>query len=167
LLKELKDEKLPNILYSGATVQEEVGLRGAQTAANMIKPDIFFALDASPANDMSGDKNTFGFLGKGALIRIYDRTMVTHRGMREFVLDTAESNNIPYQFFVSQGGTDAGRVHTSNEGVPSAVIGICSRYIHTHASIIHTDDYAAAKELLVKLVKACDRSTVDSIRNNS
>jgi putative aminopeptidase FrvX len=166
LLKEVKDETLPNTLYSGATVQEEVGLRGAQTAANMIKPDIFFALDASPANDMSGDKNQFGQLGKGVLIRIYDRTMVTHKGMREFVLDTAESNQIPYQFFVSQGGTDAGRVHLSNEGVPSAVIGICSRYIHTHASIIHVDDYHAAKELLIKLVLSCDQSTVDSIRKN-
>ncbi|MEJ9211705.1 M42 family metallopeptidase [Bacillus smithii] len=166
LLKEVKDETLPNTLYSGATVQEEVGLRGAQTAANMIKPDIFFALDASPANDMSGDKNQFGQLGQGALIRIYDRTMVTHRGMREFVLDTAESNQIPYQFFVSQGGTDAGRVHLSNEGVPSAVIGICSRYIHTHASMIHIDDYQAAKELLIKLVRSCDQSTVEAIRNN-
>lgn len=167
LLKELKGEKLPNILYSGATVQEEIGLRGAQTAANMIKPDIFFAMDASPANDMSGDKNAFGQLGKGALLRIFDRSMVTHRGMREFVLDTAETNNIPYQYFISQGGTDAGRVHVSNEGVPSAVVGICSRYIHTHASIVHIDDYAAAKELLVKLVKSSDRTTVDSIRNNS
>ncbi|QOR65875.1 M42 family metallopeptidase [Cytobacillus suaedae] len=167
LLKELQGEKLPNILYSGATVQEEIGLRGAQTAANMIKPDIFFAMDASPANDMSGDKNAFGQLGKGALLRIFDRSMVTHRGMREFVLDTAETNNIPYQYFISQGGTDAGRVHTSNEGVPSAVVGICSRYIHTHASIVHIDDYAAAKELLVKLVKSSDRTTVDSIRNNS
>lgn len=166
LLKEVKDETLPNTLYSGATVQEEVGLRGAQTAANMIKPDIFFALDASPANDMSGDKNQFGQLGQGALIRIYDRTMVTHRGMREFVLDTAESNQIPYQFFVSQGGTDAGRVHLSNEGVPSAVIGICSRYIHTHASMIHVDDYQAAKELLIKIVRSCDQSTVEAIRNN-
>lgn len=166
LLKEVKDETLPNTLYSGATVQEEVGLRGAQTAANMIKPDIFFALDASPAYDMSGDKNQFGQLGQGALIRIYDRTMVTHRGMREFVLDTAESNQIPYQFFVSQGGTDAGRVHLSNEGVPSAVIGICSRYIHTHASMIHVDDYQAAKELLTKLVRSCDQSTVEAIRNN-
>src|SRR5690606_12092291 len=100
---------IPNILYSGATVQEEVGLRGAATAANMIKPDIFFALDASPANDMSGDKNEFGQLGKGALLRIFDRSMVTHKGMREFILDTAESNRIPYQYFVSQGGTDAGR----------------------------------------------------------
>lgn len=167
LLKELKDETLPNTLYSGATVQEEVGLRGARTAANMIKPDIFFALDASPANDMTGDKNEFGQLGKGALLRIFDRSMVTHRGMREFVLDTAESHDIPYQYFVSQGGTDAGQVHLSNEGVPSSVIGICSRYIHTHASMIHVDDYAAAKELLVKLVKACDQSTVDAIKQNS
>lgn len=167
LLKDLQGVQLPNTLYSGATVQEEVGLRGAQTAANMIKPDIFFALDASPANDMTGDKNSFGQLGKGALLRIYDRSMITHRGMREFVLDTAESNNIPYQYFISQGGTDAGQVHLSNEGVPSAVVGICSRYIHTHASIVHVDDYAAARELIVKLVKSSDRATVDSIRSNS
>src|SRR5690606_14217497 len=120
LLKEVKDENLPNVLYSGATVQEEVGLRAAQTSANMIKPDLFFALDASPANDMTGDKNEFGQLGKGALLRIFDRSMVTHKGMREFILDTAESNRIPYQYFVSQGGTDAGKVHVSNEGVPSA-----------------------------------------------
>ena len=166
LLKELQHETLPNELYSGATVQEEVGLRGAQVAANMIKPDIFYALDASPANDMSGDEDEFGHLGKGALLRIFDRSMVTHRGMREFVLDTAESNNIPYQYFVSQGGTDAGRVHIANDGVPSAVIGICARYIHTSASIIHIDDYAAAKELLVKLVKATDQNTVDLIRNS-
>lgn len=168
LLKELKDEKLPNVLYSGATVQEEVGLRGAQTAATLIQPDIFFALDASPANDMTGDAKEFGHLGKGALVRIYDRSMVTHRGMREFVLDTAETHGIPYQFFVSPGGgTDAGRVHIANSGVPSAVIGICSRYIHTHASIIHVDDYAAAKQLLIELVKRCDKATVDAIKKNS
>lgn len=164
LLKELQGETLPNQLYSGATVQEEVGLRGAQVSANMIKPDIFYALDASPANDMVGDDKEFGQLGKGALLRIFDRSMVTHHGIRDFVLDTAESNHIPYQYFVSQGGTDAGRVHISNEGVPSAVVGICSRYIHTHASMIHVDDYQAAKDLLVKLVKTTDENTVEKIR---
>lgn len=164
LLKELKDESLPNTLYAGATVQEEVGLRGAQTAASMIRPDIFFALEASPANDMTGDKQEFGRLGKGALIRIYDRTMVSHQGMLEYVLDTAETHRIPYQYFASQGGTDAGRVHTANEGVPSAVIGIPARYIHTSAAIIHTDDYAAAKELLIRLVKGCDRTVWETIR---
>ena len=167
LLKELQNETVPNQLYSGATVQEEVGLRGAQVAANMIKPDIFYALDASPANDMSGDESEFGQLGKGALLRIFDRTMITHRGMREFILDTAESNQIPYQYFISQGGTDAGRVHTSNNGVPSAVIGICSRYIHTAASMIHIDDYQAAKELVVKLVKSTDANTLEHIRKSS
>ncbi|WP_164668324.1 M42 family metallopeptidase [Virgibacillus doumboii] len=166
LLKELKDDKLPNQLYSGATVQEEVGLRGAQVASHMIKPDIFYALDASPANDMSGDDKEFGQLGKGALLRIFDRSMITHRGMKDFILDTAESNNIPYQYFISQGGTDAGRVHLSNDGVPSAVVGICSRYIHTSASIIHVDDYQAAKELIVKLVKTTDKTTVETIKNS-
>ncbi|MFF5994215.1 M42 family metallopeptidase [Lysinibacillus sp. KU-BSD001] len=166
LLKELKDQPVPSHVYSGANVMEEVGLRGAQVSAHMIKPDLFFALDASPANDTSGDKKQFGQLGKGPLLRIYDPTMVMHRGMREFILDTAESNHIPYQYFVSQGGTDAGRVHTANDGIPSAVIGICSRYIHTAASIIHVDDYAAAKELLVKLVQSADQSTIDSVRSN-
>ena len=166
LLKDLKGETLPNVLYSGATVQEEVGLRGAQTAAHMIKPDLFFALDASPANDMSGSKSEFGQLGKGALLRIFDRSMVTHRGMREFILDTAESNDIPYQYFVSQGGTDAGQVHIANEGIPSGVIGICSRYIHTHASMIHIDDYAAARELIGKLVRSCDKATFETLIKN-
>lgn len=165
LLKELKTQRLPNMLYSGATVQEEVGLRGAKVAANMIKPDIFYALDASPANDMSGSKKEFGQLGEGALLRIFDRTMITNHGIRDFVLDTAESNHIPYQYFVSQGGTDAGSVHLSNHGVPSAVIGICSRYIHTHTSIIHVEDYQAAKKLLIELVKYTDQTTVDTIRN--
>ncbi|WP_173915810.1 M42 family metallopeptidase [Halobacillus sp. Marseille-Q1614] len=165
LLKELKDEKLSNHLFSGATVQEEVGLRGAQAASQMIDPDVFYALDASPANDMSGDDKEFGQLGKGALLRILDKSMVTHRGMRDFILDTAETHDIPYQYFISQGGTDAGRVHTTNKGVPSAVVGICSRYIHTSSSIIHVDDYAAAKELIVRLVKATDQSTVDSIKS--
>ncbi|WP_409289876.1 M42 family metallopeptidase [Peribacillus sp. SCS-37] len=167
LMKELQNETLPNTLYSGATVQEEVGLRGAQTAAALVKPDIFYALDASPANDMSGNKHEFGQLGQGALLRILDRTMVMHRGMREFIIQTAEDNKIPYQYFVAPaGGTDAGSIHLSGEGVPSAVIGICSRYIHTSAAIMHVDDYAAAKELLIKLVKSTDKTMVETIHQN-
>ncbi|MDN4072562.1 M42 family metallopeptidase [Fictibacillus terranigra] len=166
LLKEVKGTKLPNQLYSGATVQEEAGLRGSKTAANLIEPDIFYALDASPANDMTGNENEFGHLGKGTLLRILDRTMITHKGLREFILDTAETHKIPYQYFVSPGGTDAGSVHLSGKGVPSAVVGICSRYIHTHGSIVHIDDYAAAKELLIKLVKSTDQTTLDSILND-
>jgi len=163
LVQALHGEKLPNTVYAGATVQEELGLRGARTAANLIQPDIFFGLDASAANDMMGDKSQFGQLGQGALLRIFDPTMLTHRGMVEYVQDTAETNKIKYQYFVSPGGTDAGQVHLSGIGVPSTIIGICSRYIHTSSSIIHTDDYEAAKELLIKLVKGLDRTTLQSI----
>ncbi|CAM3389518.1 MULTISPECIES: M42 family metallopeptidase [Paenibacillus] len=163
LVQALHGEKLPNTVYAGATVQEELGLRGARTAANLIQPDIFFGLDASAANDMMGDKSQFGQLGQGALLRIFDPTMLTHRGMVEYVQDTAETNKIKYQYFVSPGGTDAGQVHLSGIGVPSTIIGICSRYIHTSSSIIHTDDYEAAKELLIKLVKGLDRTTLQTI----
>ncbi|WP_166241767.1 M42 family metallopeptidase [Paenibacillus turpanensis] len=164
LLREVHGKPLPNVLYSGATVQEEVGLRGAETASRLIMPDIFYGLDASPANDMSGDKNAFGQLGRGALLRIFDRTMITNSGMVEFVRDTAETHKIKYQYYVAPGGgTDAGRVHLNGIGVPSTVIGICARYIHSAASIIHIDDYAAAKELLVKLVQSTDRTAVQTI----
>lgn len=167
LVEALHKEKLPNTLYAGATVQEELGLRGARTAANLIQPDIFFALDCSAANDMTGDKQSFGHIGEGALLRIFDPGMFTHRGMVEYVQDTASSNQIKMQYFISPGGTDAGQVHLSGIGVPSTVIGICARYIHTSSSIIHTDDYDAAKELIVKLVKGLDRTTMDTIINNA
>lgn len=167
LVKALHGKQLPNTVYAGATVQEEVGLRGARTAANLLNPDIFFGLDASAAADMTGDRQAFGQLGQGALLRIYDPTMITHRGLIEYVQDTADTHKIKYQYFVSQGGTDAGAVHTSGIGVPSAVIGICSRYIHTASSVIHSDDYEAAKELLIKLVEGLDRTTLQTILENS
>lgn len=81
--------------------------------------------------------------------------------------DTADTHRIKYQYFVSQGGTDAGQVHLSGIGVPSAVIGICSRYIHTPASIVHTDDIDAAKELLIKLVEGLDHTTLQTIIERS
>jgi len=166
LMQALQGDRHPNIVFAGATVQEEMGLRGAETASQLIQPDIAFVLDASPANDATGDKSAFGQLGKGALLRIMDRTMITHRLMVDFVRDTAETHRIPYQYFISPGGTDAGKVHLHGVGVPTAVIGIPARYIHTPAAIIHTDDYDAAKELLVQLVKTCDRSVADTIVRN-
>lgn len=167
LLDSLKNIELPNTLYSGANVQEEVGLRGAKTAADLINPDIFFALDAGPAGDVPGSsKEAMGKLGDGVIIRIYDKSYITHKGMREYLLDTVETLGIKYQYYISQGGTDAGRVHLHGRGVPSIVIAIPSRYIHSHASIINYDDYLAAKETLTVLVKELDASTYNSIVKN-
>ncbi|WP_047152140.1 M42 family metallopeptidase [Aneurinibacillus tyrosinisolvens] len=163
MMQEMKGQKHPNVIYGGATVQEEVGLRGAGTAAEMIQPDLFFALDASPAGDIPGLKDGMGKLGGGLLMRIMDRTMVTLPGLRDFIIDTAEELGIPYQFYVSPGGTDAGKVHLTGKGVPSAVIGLPARYIHSHAAIIHKDDYEAAKRLLLALLKKIDRKTLAQI----
>lgn len=167
LLKELAGEELPNTLIAGANVQEEVGLRGAKGAVHMLKPDLFFAVDCSPADDLAGDKDKFGHLGEGFLLRIQDPGMITLKGMREFLLDTAETHNIPYQYFVSKGGTDAGAAHLVRDGIPSAVIGVPARYIHTHQSVFHIDDYAAAKEMLKQVVRTLDRSTLETIRENN
>lgn len=164
VLEELKDTDLDCHLYVGANVQEEVGLRGAKVSSNMIKPDVAFVVDCSPANDMLGKKNDTGQLGKGTLIRLLDRTMILRKNMRDFLLETADKNNVKYQYYTSPGGTDAGSVHVSNDGVPSAVVGICSRYIHTSHSIINYEDYLEAKTLLTELVKRVDTKKVETLR---
>ncbi|HLR39707.1 MAG TPA: M42 family metallopeptidase [Jeotgalicoccus sp.] len=164
VLEELKDTELDCHLYVGANVQEEVGLRGAKVSSNLIKPDIAFVVDCSPANDMMGKKNDTGQLGKGTLIRIMDRTMILRKNMREFLLETADKNNVDYQYYTSPGGTDAGSIHVSNEGVPTAVVGICSRYIHTSHSIINYEDYLNAKTLLTELVKEVDSKKIELLR---
>lgn len=166
-LKELQGEDLPNTLIAGANVQEEVGLRGTKGAVHQFKPDLFFAVDCSAADDLTGDKSKYGHLGEGFLLRIFDPGMITLKGMREFLLDTAETNHIPYQYFVSKGGTDAGAAHISNNGVPSAVIGVCARYIHTHQTMFHIDDYAAAKEMVLQIARTMDRSTYETIMKNN
>jgi putative aminopeptidase FrvX len=163
LAKELKGVPLPNTLYTGATVQEEVGMRGAQTAAALIEPDLCYTLEAGPANDTGGDKYALGRIGQGAAVRILDSAIVTNRALVEFILDTAETHRIPYQYFISPGATDGGKIHLYGRGVPTAVLGVCARYIHTHASMIHTDDYDAAKELLLKLIQATDRTVYETI----
>ncbi len=165
LLKELSENPdHPNEVYVGATVQEEVGLRGAKTAAHMIDPDMFIALDASPAGDIPGITDGMGKLGDGLLLRILDRTMIMQPGLRDLLIDTCEELGIKYQYFISQGGTDAGAVHLHGKGVPSVVIGIPSRYIHSHASIMHEDDYQNAKKLLFALVKKLDQATLEATR---
>ncbi|MEK5232828.1 M42 family metallopeptidase [Lysinibacillus sp. FSL K6-0232] len=166
VMKALQNEKHPNILYSVATVQEEVGLRGAKTATHKIQPDIGFAVDVGVAGDTPGvtAKESTSKMGAGPQIVVYDASMVSHRGLREFVLDVADDNNIPYQFeTMAGGGTDAGSIHLTANGVPALSIGIATRYIHSHAGILHRDDYDNAVKLMVEVIKKLDRNAVNKI----
>lgn len=163
VLHDLKDEKLPNNLVAGANVQEEVGLRGTKGAVRKFNPDVFFAVDCSPADDVYGNSDSFGKLGEGALIRIQDPGFIMSKEVREFMLDIAETHNIPYQYFVSKGGTDAGAAHQLNNGIPSGVIGMVARYIHTHQTVFHIDDYEAALEMVKQVILNLDQSTINTL----
>ncbi|WP_400242719.1 M42 family metallopeptidase [Niallia sp. JL1B1071] len=166
VLKNLKDSNHPNIVYGVGTVQEEVGLRGAKTAANLIEPDIGFGVDVGIAGDTPGvtEKEALSKMGKGPQIILYDASMVSHKGLRDLVTDTAEELNIPYQFdSVPGGGTDSGSIHLTHKGVPTLSITIATRYIHSHAAMLHRDDYENAVKLIVEVIKRLDRETVDSL----
>ena len=144
MLEAFKDVELPFDLISGATVQEEVGLRGAQTAANLTQPDIAIVYDCSPANDAGADKDVLGNLGAGVLLRFVDASMLPNRCMLERLKKTAIAHEIPHQYYLSLGGTDAGAIHKSNMGVPTLTICICARNIHTSSSICDVNDLNAA-----------------------
>jgi endoglucanase len=150
----------PNTVYAVATVQEEVGLRGAQTSAHKINPDVGIALDVGIAHDIPGTEGDEK-LGGGPLIVIYDATAIPNRKLLELVMDTAKKLKIGLQFeSVERGGTDAGKIHVNAEGVPSISMGVAARYIHSHVSIIDRRDFDRTVRLLVALVKRLDKKTV-------
>jgi len=168
VLRRLKRQPHPNVLYAVGNVQEEVGLRGATTTTNLIEPDIGFALDTGIAGDTPGvsPDDAEGRLGKGPVILLYDGSMIPHVALRDLVIEVAMSEGIPFQFDkVSGGGTDAGRMHVFGAGVPSLVIGVPVRYIHTHASILHRDDFDNAARLLVAVVKRLDAETARQLKS--
>lgn len=168
VLKQLHEQDHPNIVYGVGTVQEEVGLRGAQTSVNAIGPDIAFAVDVGIAGDTPGIKkeDAQSALGEGPQLLLYDASMIPHRGLRDFVVATADELGIPYQFdTVAGGGTDAGRLHLHNKGVPSIVVSIATRYIHSHAAILHRDDFDNAVRLLVEVIKRLDSVKLEEIRS--
>lgn len=167
VLRGLQGQSHPNVIYAGATTQEEVGLRGAQTMVNHIKPDLAIALDVGIAGDTPGLTKTDALsrCGDGPLLLLYDASMIPNPRFRDFVMDTAQDAGIPLQVeVIPGGGTDAGRFHTSGSGVPSVAIGYPTRYIHSHAAVYHQDDFDNGVKLLIEIMKRLDQKMVDEIR---
>ncbi|TXL62519.1 M42 family metallopeptidase [Cerasibacillus terrae] len=165
-LKQLKESDHPNIVYGVGTVQEEVGLRGAKTSTHSIKPDIGFAVDVGIAGDTPGisQQDADSKLGDGPQIILYDASMISHKGLRDLVIETAEEKEIPYQYAsIAGGGTDGGSIHLTANGVPTLSITIATRYIHSHAAILHRDDFENAVKLIVEVIKKLDRDKVKEI----
>ena len=134
----------PNRLILCGTVQEELGLRGAKTAAAMTKPDVAIVLEGPPADDAPGFSRADcqGRLGGGVQIRMFDPSAVGNPRFARLAIDVAHEEGIPHQVTVRRsGGTDAGAFHLANEGVPCVVLGVPARYIHSHNAMIDLNDY--------------------------
>ncbi len=156
--KYLSRQAHPNTVYCCGSVQEEVGIRGAQTLSALIKPDIAVIVEGVPADDFPGNEGKAqNCLGKGVHIRLFDPTMLTKPPLSRFVIALAEKNGIPYQTSVrTSGGTDAKVIHVSNTGVPSIVLGVPVRYAHSHNGIMSLADYDCCLQLVKEIVKNLD-----------
>ncbi len=153
----------PNTLYGVATVMEEVGVRGATTSVDAIDPDVAIVLESEISGDVPGIKpeECAVKLGGGPGISFYDVRMIPNLKLRDLVIETARQLNIPVQFSAMEGGaTDGAAIHLHKTGVPTVVIGVPTRHIHSHNSIIRRDDYDWAIQLLIGVIGKLDAATV-------
>ena len=152
LIDILQKGPYPVTVAAAFSVQEEIGLRGAQIAAHRLNPDAAIVLEGTTAHDVpnpnmeidAGDlPPNFGCkLGAGAVLTLMDASMITDPRVLGFLRATADTHNIPYQLkTIRGGGTDGGRIHLTHTGVPTMVISTPCRYIHSPMALMNTDDY--------------------------
>lgn len=167
VVRRLKEGRIshPNTVFGAATVQEEVGLRGASTVAHVVDPDVAIILEVDIAGDVPGIKpyEAPSKMGKGPSILTFDSSMIPNQPLKNFVIKTAEEIGIPYQLSqVARGGTDAGRIHMSRAGCPSIVISVPTRHIHSHVGLLSLEDAENAIKLTLGLMKRFDSKLVES-----
>lgn len=151
----------PNRLVAVASVQEELGLRGATTSAALTRPDVAIVLECSPADDDPQEPAPQGRIGGGPQLRLFDPTALPNRRLARYVEAVAEENDIPLQLAVRRsGGTDAGAIHRSGTGVPTAVVAVPARYIHSHGAVLRWEDYVATRKLLLAVLRGLDGERV-------
>ena len=157
----LGDIDHPNTVIGVGAVQEEVGCRGAGTASEIARPDVGVILEGTPADDIPGVRERQAVLGKGPQIRLYDPTAISNRRLVRFVEQVAKDTDIDVQLAVRRsGGTDAKSVHLHGRGVPTVVIGVPARYIHSHVSLVHWRDYLSTRDLLREVLGRLDADAV-------
>ncbi len=147
-LKKIKDSI--NDLYFVFTVQEELGLRGARTSSYGIEPDYAIAIDVTGTGDIPESPKIPMELGKGTCIKVKDYGMISSRYVREKLVELAEKKKIPYQLeILLMGTTDAAVIQLTKEGVPSGVLSVPTRYIHSPSELADYSDVQATIDLVV------------------
>jgi endoglucanase len=167
-MRRLAVEGHPNQLFVAATTQEETGLRGAHTAADVIKPDIGIAIEGGVAGDQPGlnPDETQAVLGGGPGIFLYDSSAQPNRKLAALVAKTAQAIKVPLQKDLVQGyGDDSAEIQQSNGGVPTVNLVVPARYTHAHNGIIDRADFDGMVDLVVALIKRLDAATVAELRD--
>ena len=150
----LNQPRTENEIYYVFTAQEEVGLRGARTAAYGIMPDMALAVDVTTTGDTPECKPMSVRIGDGPAIKIKDRSVIAHPQIKDRLIKCAEEHNIPHQFeILVQGGTDAGSIHTTAGGIPSGGVAIPTRNVHTSAEIVDMKDVENAVKLIEAFIR--------------
>jgi len=147
--------KVDCTVYAVGTIQEEVGLRGATVAAFQLHPDVGVALDVTVAGDVPGVEEVEApiKIRKGPSLTVSDYGLITHPKVLRWFIDAAEENKVPYQLETGLSGTtDAAKIALSREGVPSGVISIPTRYIHSPASLLSLNDLEDTVKLTVAAI---------------
>jgi putative aminopeptidase FrvX len=158
----------PNTLLYVATTQEEVGLRGARTAAQIVKPEIGIAIEGGITGDTAGARpdETQAKLGAGPGMFLYDSSTIPNRKVVAFVRKTAAEKNIPLQADLVQGyGDDSAEMQTTNGGTPTINLVVPVRYTHSHNGIVNRGDFDQMVDLVVAMLMKLDRPTVDALRD--
>lgn len=150
VLEELKEVSFNGELVFLFSVQEEVGLRGAKTAARNLKVDAAIALDVTPCTDTLEEMMDGSIvMGSGTGIKVMDHYHIVHKSMKELLICLAKENNIPYQLEVFSGiGTDGGEIAYAGKGIPTGVLSIPTRYTHSPLETIDIRDLNWTKELV-------------------
>ena len=150
LIEAMKKAKSENDLYFVFTSQEEVGLRGARTSAYSIAPEYALAIDVTDTGDTPEGIKMAVKMGKGAAIKVMDRSILCDSYIRSTLVELAKKNDINYQLeIMNDGGTDAGAISLSGAGVKTGGISIPTRYIHSPSEMISKSDLKDAISLLV------------------
>lgn len=157
---------LPGNVVWVATTQEEIGLRGAQTAVDMARPDIGISIEAGVAADYPGigPQQAQERLGGGPGIFLLDSSMIPNRKFRDFFFRVAEESGIPLQADVLTGyGEDGAEIQRFDTGRASVNMTVPARYLHAHSGIIQRSDFDHAVDLLIEVLRRLDSSTVSDL----
>ena len=145
----------PHEVHFVFTVQEEVGLRGATTAAYKVHPDVSIAIDVTDSGDIPERKHFEVSMGEGPAVKVMDRGMLAHPGVKKWMVDTAERNGIPYQMeILTFGTTDAKAMQLAHEGSAAGALSIACRYVHTPSEMVSYQDVQNAVKLLLALLSS-------------